>query len=669
MRYIGSKANLLANIEQLLNDNKIGNEQTFLDVFAGTNVVGDYFKKDYKIYSNDLLYFSFINAKAKIENNSNLKFEKLKLVGIESPLDYLQENAEKYINSGHVGYYESNYTPTGDAMYLTIENGKRIDYIRDKIDEWNINNLLSEKEYYYLIAVLIEAIPFVSNITGTYGAFLKHWDKRALNSLELLPIEVQNNNRMNKAFNEDANKLVEKLSVDIAYIDPPYNNRQYASNYHLLENIARNHKPILKGKTKIFDWTNLRSDYAMKRTALTAMSDLIDKIDATHIVVSYNNEGIISEGDLIDVMKKYSINGDVKVEKIPYRKYKSKKPSDTYDLYEMLLYIRKKECVKNEIPSIKPVLDKSHKWIGIKNQYIKSPLNYIGGKYKLLKQIIPLFPKEINTFVDLFSGGANVGINVKANYHIFNDMNDRINEMFRFFSTQDEEELINKIKNRINEYELSKTNEEGYLKFRRQYNNNPNPLDLYVLVSYSYNYQFRFNNSMEFNNPFGRNRSRFSENMEKNLRLFVQKLHSLNAVFVDNLFNEIDLSELSSGDFVYLDPPYLITTGNYNDGNRGFVNWGERQEKQMYDLMDNLTSQRVRFALSNVLEHKGRTNELLKTYIEKSNVMVHYLDYNYNNSSYNSKGTGSIEVLITNYNPETFEILPLMKKDFEKESV
>lgn len=669
MRYIGSKANLLANIEQLLNDNKIGNEKTFLDLFAGTNVVGDYFKKNYKIYSNDLLYFSFINAKARIENNGNLKFEKLKLAGIESPLDYLQENAEKYINSGHVGYYESNYTPTGDAMYLTIENGKRIDYIRDKIDEWNKNDLLSEKEYYYLISVLIEAIPFISNITGTYGAFLKHWDKRALNSLELLPIEVQNNNKFNKSFNEDANKLVERLSVDIVYIDPPYNNRQYASNYHLLENIAKNDKPVLKGKTKIFEWTNLRSDYAMKRTALTAMSDLIAKIDATHIIVSYNNEGIISEDDLINLMKKHSINGEVKVEKIPYRKYKSKKPSDTYDLYEMLIYIRKKEFVKGEAPVIKSVLDKNYKWSGMKHQYIKSPLNYIGGKYRLLKQIIPLFPKEINTFVDLFSGGANVGINVRANYHIFNDMNDRINEMFRFFSTQDEEELINKIKNRINEYELSKTNEEAYLKFRSQYNNNPNPLDLYVLVSYSYNYQFRFNNSMEFNNPFGRNRSRFSENMEKNLRLFVQKLHSIDAVFVDNLFHELDLSELSSEDFVYLDPPYLITTGNYNDGNRGFVNWSEIQEKQMYDLMDRLTSQGVRFALSNVLEHKGKTNELLKIYIEKSNVIVHYLDYNYNNSSYNSKGMGSVEVLITNYNPDTFELLSIMKKDFEKESI
>ena len=110
-------------------------------------------------------------------------------------------------------------------------------------------------------------------------------------------------------------------------------------------------------------------------------------------------------------------------------------------------------------------------------------------------------------------------------------------------------------------------------------------------------------------------------------------------------------------DFVYLDPPYLITTGNYNDGNRGFVNWGIEQERDMYKLMDKLSRQGVRYALSNVIEHKGKKNELLKEYINTSNVRVHYLEYNYNNSSHNSKGTGSTEVLITNYETSNFDLL------------
>ena len=145
--------------------------------------------------------------------------------------------------------------------------------------------------------------------------------------------------------------------------------------------------------------------------------------------------------------------------------------------------------------------------------------------------------------------------------------------------------------------------------------------------------------------------------MENNLRLFTTKLQQLNASFTDNLFHEVNLSELSANDFVYLDPPYLITTGNYNDGNRGFLNWSIQQEKQMYALMKQLSEMGIPYALSNVLEHKGKTNNLLKSYIENSHVYVNHLNYNYNNSSYNSKGTGSTEVLVTNYDPKTFELL------------
>ncbi|NMA74026.1 MAG: Dam family site-specific DNA-(adenine-N6)-methyltransferase [Bacteroidales bacterium] len=658
VRFIGSKNTLLTDIEKMVNNNLYGNEQTFLDLFAGTNVVGDYFKKNYTIISNDILYFSYINGKAVIENSGNLDFMGLRNIGIESPLDFLQNNADEYTQKDIIGYYEENYTPTGGAMYLSIENGKRIDYIREQIEKWNTKRLLQEIEYYYLVSTLIEAIPFVSNTTGTYGAYLKHWDKRALKPLELIPLEVQDNGRPNKCYNEDANELIKRIETDIVYVDTPYNNRQYASNYHLLENVARNNKPDLKGITRLFDWEDLRSAYAMKRHAYNAMKDLIKNIDSTHVIVSYNSEGIISEEDLIAIMKENSINNEVIIEKIPYRKYKSKKPSDNYDLYELLLYIRKKEPNKaTTIKSSKKEILTKTRWKVEKQAFIKSPLNYIGGKYRLLDQIIPLFPSKINTFVDLFSGGANVGINVEARNHIFNDMNSKINEMFRFFTTQNPDKLVAAIHARIEEYNLSKTNEKGYLKFREHYNKNPNPLDLYVLVSYSYNYQFRFNNSMEFNNPFGRNRSRFSPNMERNLRLFIAKLQRLNAVFTDKLFNEVDLTNLSINDFVYLDPPYLITTGNYNDGNRGFLNWGVEQENQMYELMNQLSKRGIRYALSNVLEHKGKCNELLKNYIDSSSVNVNYLNYNYDNSSYNSKKAGSKEVLITNYNTNTFELI------------
>lgn len=648
MRYIGSKHKLLDEIEAVITENVDGDEQIFLDLFAGTNCVGRYFKDKYAVYSNDLLFFSFTNAKATLENNQALEFGGLKNIGIDSPLEYLMGHADKYIHEGNIGYYEKNYTPTGGAMYLSVENGKRIDYIRNQIDEWNKEGVLSEYEYYYLVSSLVESIPFVSNITGTYGAYLKHWDKRALEKLTLRPLKVVNNHQINRAFNMDSSQLVKKISVDIAYIDTPYNNRQYASNYHLLENVANNAQPELSGKSRIFDWSNYKSNFAQKKKALDAMRDLIESVDAKHVVISYNSEGIISEEELVEIARTNSIDGKCVIKRIPYQKYKSKVESKSYDLYEIIIYIRKKEATK-QISGGGNMKKQCTVWTGKSNELIKSPLNYVGGKYKLLNQILPLFPENIETFVDLFSGGANVGINVDAKKYIFNDMNYKINEMFRYFASCDVEELIGKIKSRIDEYGLSKTNEAAYLKFRSDYNENPNPLDLYILSSFSYNYQFRFNNSMQFNNPFGKNRSSFSGRMENNLRMFVDKLRQIDAQFIDGFFEDFDIDKLSGDDFVYLDPPYLITTGSYNDGNRGFSNWGVKQELGMYRLMQKLTNNGVKYALSNVLTHKGKRNEHLMQFIAENKVYVNRLNYSYDNASYNTVAGGSEEVLITNY--------------------
>lgn len=644
MRYIGSKKTLLTEIKKMVDKHTNGSEEIFLDLFAGTNSVGNYFKQFYTVYSNDILFFSYVNAKATIENNLKPSFSKLVSTGIQSPMHYLQNLKPR---NDVQGYYEKAYSPSGDANYLTEKNSKKLDVIRAQIDTWRNQKLISEYEYYYLLSSLIESLPYISNTTGTYGAFLKHWDKRALNDLELQDFTVFDNKKKNKAFNEDANNLVKRVKADIVYIDTPYNSRQYASNYHLLENVARNNQPALKGVTKIFDWKNLKSDYASKSKAIEAMEDLIKNIDATHIILSYNNEGIISEEALEDLLIRNSIDGKVDIKKIPYRKYQSKKASKVKEVYELLFYIQKKSFNKTKKSKADNKIT-----VSSTQKYIKSPLNYIGGKYKLLKQIIPLFPSDIDTFVDIFSGGANVGINVRANKHIFNDMNNRINEMFRYFQEQDPVELVQKIEQRIEDWDLSKTNEESFLAFRKQYNINPNPLDLYVLSSFSYNYQFRFNNSMEFNNPFGRNRSHFSENMKNNLLNFVTKLQTLDATFTDFFFYEYDFSQLTSKDFVYLDPPYLITTGSYNDGKRGFSDWGEKQEKEMYQLMKNLSSRNIKFALSNVIVHKGKHNKFLEDFINEEHLFVKHLNFNYKNSSYNTSKEESVEVLVTNYKTE-----------------
>lgn len=649
MRFIGNKTNLLKNIQDILEPHLTGKETTFVDLFAGSNSVGKYFKQQYKVISNDLMYFSYVIGRATIQLNKVPEFNGLKDLKIEDPFKYFQSmDLENYTGE----FVTEQYSPAGKAkrMYLTIENAKRIDFIRNKIEEWYKKNLINDDEQYYLLDSLIQAIPYVSNITGTYGAYLKKWDKRAYKSLELIPSLIKDNEQDNQALNEDAVELSKKISGDILYIDTPYNNRQYAPNYHVLETIARNDKPELKGITGQRVNNVAKSDFSIIKKAEASMELLLQDLNFSHVVVSYSTDGIISEKKLIDMIRNVSSNGEFDEVRIPFRKYKSKIVKPGEELYELLFYFQPKRVTlqkknkqyKKKIPKIKNPTSSS---LG----YIKSPLNYIGGKYKLLPQIIPFFPKHSDIFVDLFSGGGNVGINVSADKIYFNDMNSKINDLFRFFQGTDPYELIFQIHNRINDYQLSKTNEHGFLKFREQYNNNPTPLDLYVLVSYSFNYQFRFNNNMKYNNPFGRNRSQFSLRMEENLIRFITRLNELNAIFTDCYFTQFDMSHLTKDSFVYADPPYLITTGSYNDGNRGFVNWTKKQEYELYDLLDSLDRRQIKFALSNVTVHKGKRNDILMNWIDKNGYTQHILDYNYGNSSYNTKKGTSIEVLVTNY--------------------
>ncbi len=292
-------------------------------------------------------------------------------------------------------------------------------------------------------------------------------------------------------------------------------------------------------------------------------------------------------------------------------------------------------------------------------EFIKSPLNYIGGKYKLLNQILPLFPKDIDTFVDLFAGGCNIGINIKANKIIFNDNLTYLIELFKVLKTNSIKLTINHIENRIDKFQLSQINEEGYKKFRDFYNETKLPLDLFILIAFSFNHQIRFNNSHKFNNPFGKNRSSFNNKMKLNLIRFINKLQSIEVEFLNNDFSNFNFSQLSKDDLVYCDPPYLISTGTYNDGKRGFKGWSNKEEIKLLNILDTLDTKNIKFALSNVIEHKGKENTLLREWIDKNSYIVNYLDKDYANSNYQIKNRdkrATKEVLITNYKPPKREL-------------
>ncbi len=279
-------------------------------------------------------------------------------------------------------------------------------------------------------------------------------------------------------------------------------------------------------------------------------------------------------------------------------------------------------------------------------------MNYIGGKFRLLEQILPLFPKDIDCFVDLFAGGCNVSINVSANKIFCNDNLFYIIDLYDYFKLTPLSFVLEQIQLGIKQYGLSKTNEEGYMALRSDYNTKKDPILFFLLICYSFNHQVRYNSSHCFNTPFGKDRSQYNYKIEENLISFVDIIKEKDVIFSKNDFRNFDFSILTEKDLVYCDPPYLITTGSYNDGKRGFNGWGRNDEASLLALLDDIDGKGIRFALSNVLCHKGKENELLLNWIGERKYNVHHLSMNYANSSYhyaNAENRSSDEVLITNY--------------------
>lgn len=645
MRFIGCKTNLLSEINNVIQKNCDNTEKVFCDLFSGTGTVSRFFKPKYQIISNDIMYFSHILTAATIENNQIPTFERLKEEGITDPLTFLEITPIQSKN----GYVTQTFSPLGNAgrMYFIEENAERIDFIRETIENWRLRDWINQSEYKYLLACLIEGVPFVSNITGTYGAYLKTWDKRALKHFELQRLDIYDNKQRNICYNEDANDLIRKISGDILYIDPPYNERQYLPNYHVLETIAKNDKPEVSGVTGIRDYSAQKSKYCSKAQVYSAFEDLISNADFKHIIVSYSNDGLLSIDEILELLKANCITNSVKIYKIDYNRYKSKIQTRHEPHFEYLFYARKKEI---SAYYVSPYTVSTSTMTSARKKFIKSPMNYIGGKYKLLPQLMRLFPQEIDTFVDLFAGSFTVTANVKANKYICNDINYKIVEMVRTLCYADLDVVLSRIHSKIQEYGLSKSNAEGYNCFRDFYNTNNNPLDLFILSCFSFNYQFRFNNQLEYNNPFGKNRSQYSATTEKNLIAFTEEMKKRQIEFFSRDFRNMPMTYFDANTFVYCDPPYLITTGSYNDGNRGFKDWKIQEEKDLLIWLDFIAANGAKFALSNLFKHNGKDNKLLIEWAKK--YIVHTIDSDYSNCNYQLKdksNSDTLEVLITNY--------------------
>lgn len=268
-------------------------------------------------------------------------------------------------------------------------------------------------------------------------------------------------------------------------------------------------------------------------------------------------------------------------------------------------------------------------------------MNYVGGKYKLLKDIIPLFPEKINTFVDLFGGGFNVGVNVNAERIIYNELCNQVVELMNYLKDKPTEKLLKEIDDLVSDYKLSKENRSGFLRLREEYNNNPTPIKFYTLICYAFNYQIRFNQQGKYNMPFGKDRSSFNPSLRQKFIEFCGRLHNIECVFMNNDFSTLDFTNFTDLDLVYCDPPYFNSVATYNEQD----GWTDKNETTLLGILDALNDSGVKFALSNNLKYD---NALLSNW--KNKYHVHYLNGDYSNCNYQKKDKSKdIEVLITNY--------------------
>ena len=633
-RYLGNKYKLLPFIKRVV-ENECKNINTVADIFAGTGAVASAFT-DKKLITNDIMYSNYICHVAWFSNEEYSEDKIINLITGYNNLFVIEDN-----------YMSNNFSNT----YFSLDDCRKIGYIRQDIEDKYNAYEINERERALLITSLLYAMDRIANTCGHYDAYRQrvNFEKH----LELyVPKPESNLNENNVCYNMDTNKLVPEIEADLVYIDPPYNSRQYCDAYHLLENVARWNKPEVFGVAKKMDRTDLKSDYCTSK-ATASFENLISSIHAKYILLSYNdmaNKGNdrsnakISDEDIMRILRK---KGEVKVFAEDYKAFSTGK-SDIKTNQERLFL-----CIcSNE-----------------KKEVIPSALNYTGGKYKLLSQILPLFPKNIDKMVDLFCGGCNVGINVECGKVLFNDNNKYLVGLLDIFRKLPKTEIIQWVYSAIDKYGLSLVSENGYdyynsessnglgdynklgyNKLREDFNNKLEKDDeyylmLYLLIVYSFNNQLRFNRKEEFNLPVGKRD--FNSKMKGKLEAFIDRIKSSDYRFTVDDFRNVSMEGYTDKSFFYADPPYLITCATYNEQS----GWTEKDESDLLRYLEELDKKGIRFALSNVLESKGRINTILCDWVNKNKkYRVIPLNYDYSNSNYHTKKDGvTKEVLIVNY--------------------
>lgn len=363
MRYIGNKTKLLSFIGEFLDENGITSGRA-LDAFAGTASVGSFLKrKGFDVTACDIMTFSYVFAQAYIVTDEYPQFAGVcddaefqaqrstpefraafearfsgqgDLFGQGYPgqrslhetllfLDTFLSPCESFITQHYSAEDASN---DGDRMYFTRENATIIDAIRHRVEDWKNSGLITYDEYYVLLAALIEAADSVANTTGVYAAYVKTWQANARRKLKLLTPELVVGTGQNcAAIQGDINSVIESVgNLDLLYLDPPYNTRQYSGYYHVPEVIARgwfDHMLELRGKTGLIQDDDKKSNWSRKDKCVLALRDLLQRVNTRHVLMSYNSEGIIPELEIERIFRQVGRPGSYQRVGRGYQRYRS----------------------------------------------------------------------------------------------------------------------------------------------------------------------------------------------------------------------------------------------------------------------------------------------------------------------------------------------------------
>ena len=418
----------------------------------------------------------------------------------------------------------------------------------------------------------------------------------------------KNPNQTLDDYTTPANKIPDKTesnleNCDILFIDLPQTQIQDQNNRLLEAWVRQKTKHIINPNI-----VTISSDWLEKYRAHIIFDRIIATTVAGHVLFRYDDSGALSKSFVEASLKRYCDTYECKNIKSDGGK-------------ECLYFIRKKDLrdVKYELP-----------------------LNYTGGKSKIIAEIKENLPKNFDSFIDMFGGGFNVGINIDSDKTVYNDINHLVRGVVESFAVHDTYEYLMYIDGTIRKFGLEKTNSETYLKARNHYNSLPteqrDPRLLYTIILYGYQQQIRFNGNYGFNNAVGMRG--FNDKILEKMISFSRALKEKNVVFKCSDYVDI-LKNISKDTFVYMDPPYMLTLGSYNDGKRGFLGWTRELEKELLEAIDNIDRNGNRFMVSYVVEHNGKTNDTVKSWIE---------DMGYRRIDLKTRpGVQRKEILIMNY--------------------